>query len=167
MPKALLISTQDVAKYTALNANVDRDLFIQYLSIAQDIHIQNYLGTDLLEAIQLQIETSGAPTGVYADLVSNYIKPMLCAFAMVEFLPFSAYTIANKGVYKHSAENSETIDRLELDNLIDRQNRIAENYAKRFTEYICNYSNLFPEYNTNSNGDVQPSKDVNFSNWFL
>ena len=86
MPKALLISTQDVAKYTALNGNVDRDLFIQYLSIAQDIHIQNYLGTDLLEAIQLQIETSGAPTGVYADLVSKYIKPMLCAFAMVEFL---------------------------------------------------------------------------------
>jgi len=167
MSKVLLISTKDVAQYTALNGNVDVDRFIQFLSIAQDIHVQNYLGTDLLEAIQLQIETGGAPTGNYSRLVSKYIKPMLCAYAMVEFLPFSAFTIANKGVYKHSAENSETIDRLELDSLIDKQLRIAENYAKRFTDYICNYSHLFPEYNTNSNGDVNPSQNVNFSNWFL
>jgi len=167
MATALLISTKDVAQFTALNGNVDTDKFIQFLHIAQDIHIQNYLGTDLLDAIQVQIISTGAPTGNYETLVSKYIKPMLVNYAMVEYLPWAAYTVANKGVYKHSAENSEAIDRLELDNLIDKQLRIAENYAKRFVDYICNYSSLYHEYNTNSNGDVSPSGNVNFSNWFL
>ncbi len=49
MAEALLITRQDVVKFTAMNGNVDTDNFIQYVKIAQDIHIQNYLGTDLLE----------------------------------------------------------------------------------------------------------------------
>ena len=49
MAEALLITRQDVVKFTAMNGNVDTDNFIQYVKIAQDIHIQNYLGTDLLK----------------------------------------------------------------------------------------------------------------------
>jgi hypothetical protein len=26
---------------------------------------------------------------------------------------------------------------------------------------------LFPEYNTNSNGDVNPDRDINMSGWYL
>ena len=40
MAKALLISRNDVVKFTSVNGNVDVDKFIQYVSIAQDIHIQ-------------------------------------------------------------------------------------------------------------------------------
>ena len=55
MAKALLITRDDIVKKTALNGNVDVDLFIQFVNIAQDTHIQNYLGTDLLEKIQALI----------------------------------------------------------------------------------------------------------------
>ncbi len=49
MAYALLISTDDVKKFTILNGNLDVDDFIQYIKIAQDITIQNYLGTDFTE----------------------------------------------------------------------------------------------------------------------
>ena len=55
MAKALLISRNDVVKFTSVNGNVDVDKFIQYVSIAQDIHIQGMLGTKLLEKIQAEI----------------------------------------------------------------------------------------------------------------
>ena len=100
MAEALLVTRKDIVKHTAMNGNVDTDKFIQYIKIAQDIHIQNYLGTDLFKAIQTKI-TDNTLTGDYLSLVNDWVKPCLIHWAMVEFLPFAAYTISNKGVYKH------------------------------------------------------------------
>lgn len=166
MATALFVTTKDIATFTALNGNVDVDKFTQFIKIAQDIHIQNYLGTDLFNKINDDIVASTL-TGNYLTLVNTYIKPMLIHYAMVEYLPFSAYTIANKGVFKHTSENSESVDKSEVDFLIGKELSIAEHYTKRFTDFICFNSADYPEYNTNSNGDMYPDRDVNFTNWFL
>ena len=166
MAQALFITTKDIAKFTALNGNVDTDKFIQFVKIAQDIHIQNYLGTDLFNKINNDI-VAGTLSGNYLSLVTDYIKPIVIHFGMLEYLPFAAYTIANKGVYKHNSENSQTVEKNEVDFLVNKERSIAEHYAKRFTDYMCNNSTLYPEYNSNSNGDMYPDKDVNFTNWFL
>jgi hypothetical protein len=166
MAEALLITRTDLVKFTAMNGNVDTDKFIQYIKIAQDIHIQGYLGTDLLQKIQADIVASTL-TGDYLTLVETYVKPMLIHWAMVEYMPFAAYTIANKGVYKHSSENSENVDKIEVDFLIEKERKIAEHYTQRFIDYICFNQSKFPEYNTNSNGDMYPNTDTNFSGWVL
>ena len=74
MAKALLISRNDVVKFTSVNGNVDVDKFIQYVSIAQDIHIQGMLGTRLLEKIQADI-IAGTLADPYLSLLTTYIKP--------------------------------------------------------------------------------------------
>ena len=84
MAEALLITRQDVVKFTAMNGNVDTDNFIQYVKIAQDIHIQNFLGTDLLQKIQTDIINSSL-SGDYLALLVTYVKPMLIHWAMVEY----------------------------------------------------------------------------------
>ena len=73
MSYTLLITTNDIPKFTALNANTDVDKFVQFALIAQDIHIQNYTGTNLLEKILADIG-SGSLSGVYLDLVNNHLK---------------------------------------------------------------------------------------------
>lgn len=166
MAEALLISRQDVVKFTAMNGNVDTDNFIQYVKIAQDIHIQNYLGTDLLQKIQTDIINSTL-SGDYLALVTNYIKPMLIHFAMVEYLPFAAYTIANKGVYKHNSENSTNVEKNEIDFLIEKERSIAQHYTERFIDYMCFNTDKFPEYNSNSNGDMYPDTNNNYTGWYL
>ena len=166
MAEALLISRSDIVKFTSMNGSVDTDKFIQYIKIAQDTHIQNYLGTDLLEKIQADIIT-GSLAGNYLTLLTKYIKPMLIHYAMMEYLHFAAFSISNKGVYKHQAENSVTATSEEINDLVSSETKIAEHYSQRFVDYICNNSSLFPEYNTNSNGDMYPSSDVNYSNWYI
>ena len=166
MAQALLISRKDIVKFTAMNGNVDTDKFIQFVKIAQDIRIQNYLGTDLLEKIESDIISSSL-TGSYLTLVTDYVKPMLIHWAMVEYLPFSAYTLANKGVYKHTSENATNVDKEEIDFLIEKERNLAQYYTDRFISYMSFNNDSFPEYNSNSNEDVYPDKDASFEGWVL
>lgn len=170
MATALLITRDDLVRSTAIDGTVDTDKYIQFVRIAQDIHIQNYLGTDLLEKIQSLI-TAGtlddAGNAAYKTLLLTYIKPMLIHWSLVEYLPFAAYTVANKGVYKHNSENATTAEKNEVDFLVEKQRDIAEHYTQRFIDYICFNTATYPEYNTNSNGDVYPDTTNNFSGWYL
>jgi len=166
MAEALLIGRADVVKFTAMNGNVDTDKFIQYIKISQDIHIQNYLGTDLFKKIQADI-IAGTLAGDYLSLVNVHIKPMLIHWAMVEYLPFAAYTIANKGVFKHSSENAENVSKEEVDFLIEKERDLAQYYTDRFISYMTFNNSLFPEYSSNNNDDINPSYDSNFSGWVL
>ena len=93
---------------------------------------------------------------------------MLIHWAMVEYLPFAAYTVSNKGVYKHSSENSENVSKDEVDFLIEKERNTAQYYTERFISYMTfNASTKFPEYYTNSNEDIYPDKDANFEGWVL
>ena len=166
MAEAQLITRDDLVRFTSVNGNVDTDKFTQYIKIAQDIHIQNYLGTELLNKIKADIIASTL-TGDYQSLVETYVKPMLIHWAMVEYLPFAAYTIANKGVYKHSSENAENVAKDEVDFLLEKERKIAQHYTQRFIDYMTFNQQLFPEYNDNSNGDMYPDTNNNFIGWVL
>jgi len=166
MAEGLFITREDLVKFTNLNGSVDQDKFLQYIKIAQDTHIKNYLGTDLFNKIQDDIEAASL-AGDYLTLNTTYVKPMVIHWAMVEYLGFAAYTIANKGIFKHTSENSETVSKEEVDSLIERYRSIAENYTQRFIDYMCFNSATFPEYTSNSNDDKSPDRDTNFAGWVL
>ncbi len=167
MAEGLFITRKDLVKFTSVNGNVDSDKFLQYIKIAQDIHIKNYLGTDLFNKLQDDIEASTL-TGDYLTLVTDYVKPMLVHWAMVEYLPFAAYSIANKGIFKHSSENASNVEKDEIDFLIEKERNIAQYYTDRFIDYMSfNASGTFPEYYTNSNDDIYPDKNANFEGWVL
>lgn len=166
MAEALFITRQDIVKFTALNGNVDTDKFIQFIKIAQDIHIQNYLGTKLFEKLQADI-IAGTLSGNYESLVETYVKPMLIHWGMVEYLPFAAYTIANKGVYKHSSENAENVDKNEVDYLLEKERSIAQHYTERFISYMSFNNDIFPEYRANVNDDMYPDSNNNYIGWYL
>jgi len=166
MAEALLITRDDLVRFTATNGNMDTDTFIQWIKVAQDIHIQQYTGTELLNKIKTDI-VAGTLINPYLDLVETYLKPMLIHWAMVEFLPFQAYTIANKGIFKHSSENASNVDKNEVDFLIEKQRYLAQNYTERFIQYMAFSGNTFPEYYTNSNSDIYPNSDSNYMGWVI
>ncbi len=167
MAQALFVTRKDLVKFTSVSGGVDTDKFIQFIKIAQDIHIQNFLGTDLFNKISSDI-IADTLTGDYLSLVTDHVKPMLIHWAMVEFLPFSAYTIANKGVYKNTSENAESVTKEEVDFLVEKERKTAQYYTDRFINYMSfNASTKFPEYYTNNNDDVYPDKDANFAGWIL
>jgi len=167
MATALFIKRADLVRNTAMNGSVDTDKFIQFIKIAQEIHVRNYLGTDLYNKISTDI-INDELTGDYLNLVNDFVQPMLIHFAMAEYLPFAAYTIANGGVYKHNSENSSIASKEEIDSLINKERDYAEYYTQRFIDYMSfNAQDKFPEYYSNTNDDIYPDKDATFNGWVL
>jgi len=166
MAKALFITTNDLIKYTNLNGNIDPDSYTQFIFQAQQLHIQNYLGTKLYDKINNGI-VAGNLASPYTTLLNDYIKMMVVWWTMVEFLPYSSIKITEKGVYKHNSENSTTVEKNEIDFLIEKSRDTAQSYTNRFIDYMSFNQTLFPEYYLNSNADVYPDKDANFTGWVL
>ena len=167
MAEALLIKPIDLKRFTFVDGNLDSDKLLQFVKIAQDIHIQSYLGTDLLDKIKNDI-VAGTLTGAYLTLLETYVKPMLIHWAMVEYLPFAAYNVTNKGMYKITSENAETVDKNEVDFLIQKSRSLAENYSQRFVDYMVYNQSNFPEYTSNSNNDIYPNHgNGQITNWYL
>ena len=166
MAQVLFVSPADVIKRTGINGNVDRDQMIQFIKIAQDIHIQNILGTNLFEKIATDIAADSL-SGNYLTLFTNYIQDMVIHYSAIEILPYIHYKVANGGIYVKGAENGESVTKQDLDYLVQKERDIAEHYSRRFVDHMAYYSSRYPEYNTSSNDDMYPSKNQNFNGWVL
>lgn len=166
MATALFIKPIDLKRNSIIDGNVDVDKYIGFLKIAQQIHIRNYLGTDLYNKISTDI-INDELEGNYLTLVNSYLQPMLIHFAMVDYLPFAAYQLKNGGIFKHVSENSESVTKEEIDYLVEKHRDIAEYYTRRFIDYMSFNQGDFPEYNSNTNDDIHPDKDALFNGWVL
>ena len=163
---ALFIKRQDLVRNSIIDGNVDTDKFIQYIKIAQEIHIRNYLGTDLYNKISADI-IAGTLSGDYLELVNDFVQPMLIHYAMVDYLPFAAYQIKNGGIFKHRSENGDTATKEEIDFIVQKERDIAEYYTRRFIDYMSFNQASFPEYYTNSDDDIHPDTNATFNGWVL
>ena len=171
MAKALFITTEDIKRYSVLSGNVDPDKFIYMVEISQDTEVQNYLGTQLLEKLQdlILAGTIGLPANAaYKTLLETYVKPMTIYWALVCYMPFAAYTVANGGVYKHTSESSETVSKDEVDYLVEKYRDIAQFYTNNFIDFMVYNQATYPEYNANTNDDIYPdTSNADFGGWVL
>lgn len=170
MATALFINRTDLVRNSIIDGNVDTDKFIQFVKIAQQIHIQNYLGTELYNKIGTLITSGDIDEAEYADyktLLNDYIQPMLIWWSQVDYIPFASYQIRNGGIYKHSSETSEAVGKDEVDFLVNKAREKADFYTRRFIDYISFRNATYPEYTANTNEDMNPSQDATFNGWVL
>ena len=171
MATALFINRTDLVKNSIIDGNTDVDKLLPFIKISQQIDIQNLLGTDLYNRISADI-TSGASggtglTGNYLTLVNTYVQPTLIWFAQMNYIPFAAYSIKNGGVFKGSSETAETVNKNEVDYLVDKAREYANYYSTRLVDYLQFNTDLFPEYNSNTDNNISPDTDTTFKGWVL
>jgi len=168
MSKALLVTRHDISVFTAANGNIDNDKLLPFINQAQDIHIQNYLGTDLYNKIQAEI-VAGTLADPYLALLNDYIKDMLLHWSMVEYLPYAGVNIANGGIYTKNPENSTALSKEHVDSLIEKSRTTAQFYTNRFIDYMQSgiAPSNFPEYYSNTQADMYPDDVADFGGWVL
>lgn len=164
--KALFINKTDLVKHTPLSGNMDLDKIIHFINIAQDIHVQTILGTNLYEKLQADV-VGGTLTGDYEILVDTYIKPVLIQYSFMEFLPFAQYTLGNKGVFKKTSENGETPTVEEINKMKEATRDVANHYSRRLVDHLRHYAhNRYPEYiEATTHDEMRPRKDITFGGW--
>ena len=168
--KALFITTEDLRRKSLVGGTVDADKFIQFIEVSQDIHIQNYLGTNLYNKMQdlvVNDQIDLPANAAYKTLLNDYLTPMLIWFAQSDYYMFASYQVSNGGVYKHRSESSETLSMQEVQYLVENSRNKAEFYTRRFLDYMTFNNDLYPEYNAANNEGMYPDKSDNFNSWVL
>ena len=61
MAEALFITRKDIVKFTAMNGNVDTDKFVQFIKIAQEIDVQQIMGTKMYDGLTTAIPNIDLP----------------------------------------------------------------------------------------------------------
>jgi hypothetical protein len=167
----LFVTPIDIKRNTIINGNLDSNEFMQFIKIAQQIHIQNYLGTQLYDKYSDLIESGDINDPLfenYLTLLTDYIQPMLIHFAMVDYVPFAGVQIKNGGIFKHRSETADVPAKEEVDVLTQKYRNFAEFYTRRFIDYMGIYaSQNYPEYYLNANADMFPDTKANFVGWKL
>jgi hypothetical protein len=168
MATVLFINRTDLVRNSIIDGNVDTDKYIQFIKLAQEIHIQNYLGTKMYDSLSAAIPDIDNPINArWKTLLDDYVVSMLIWFTQVDYIPFASYQIRNGGMFKHRSENADSVNKDEVDYLVEKARTNAEWYSRRFIDFMSFNQTLYPEYTSNINDDISPSYDATFNGWVL
>tara|TARA_R110000787_G_scaffold96640_1_gene200093 strand:+ start:1062 stop:1568 length:507 start_codon:yes stop_codon:yes gene_type:complete len=168
MATVLFINRTDLVRNSIIDGNVDSDKYLPFLKLAQEVHIQNYLGTQMYNSLTVAIPNIDLPANArWKTLLDDYVVPMLIWFSQVEYIPFASYQLRNGGMMKHRSENADTVSKEEVDFLVEKARTNAEWYSRRFIDFMSFNETTYPEYTSNVNNDIYPSYDATFNGWVL
>jgi hypothetical protein len=156
MAEFLFITPQEMTSTTILGGNVDIDKYIFCIANVQLTVIESLLGSELYNKILTDAE-SQTLTGDYLELYEEYIKPITKNKAIAEYVEISSYMVTNGGLFKHTGENIEVVDKQEAQFLSNKYNAYAQSLIVRFNKWICKHN--LPEYKTYQDG-VNASKNI-------
>ncbi|QLG46058.1 DUF6712 family protein [Costertonia aggregata] len=158
----ILISASDLTKRTPMAGNIDPNKYTYCIREAQIFVIEPILGTKLYKKIVADYEANTL-TGDYLELMENYVKPILIYTVSAEFILVHSYNVQNGGIFKNSPENSEPVNKSEVDFLVQKQHNKADAYIERMKKFLSSIE--LPEYNTvqENNYDTYPDKTLDFT----
>jgi hypothetical protein len=166
MSYVLFISESKLKSSTAISLSVDNAILLPYVLQSQKLYVKTKLGSDLYEKLEALI-TAGtvndAGNEAYATLLNDYIGSQLPNYALYHAIPFLRFKIENGNIYSKTSESGNSLTTEEAQHLREEVLNTAQYFTERMIDYICNNSSLFPEYNTNSGSDVQPSHSAYFN----
>lgn len=135
MANVLFISEQFLKDNTVINDNVEFKQLRPVIMAAQDMQIQEAIGSALFGELKAQAIASTV-TALNDTLITDYIQPALLYWCMAEAGLVVTYKYANKGVMTHNSENQNPASMNEVNYVSKQYKAKAEWYTKRITEYL-------------------------------
>lgn len=156
---ALFVSEQKLKSFTSINENVSPRDLVPFILNAQDIELQNYLGSTFYMQLKSQV-LNNTLTAANQFLIDNYIAAALCNWGLMRALPFLRTKIYNKSVMTPTSDSSQSTTLEELKFLQEQCRSTAETYTKRMLERLILHPNDYPAYTAPSSLDGQlPDKN--------
>jgi hypothetical protein len=164
----LFVSEAKLKAFTAIQENTTPEKLTPFIVQAQDIYLQNILGSYFYNILKGQIQ-SGTVTSTNQDLINDYIAPYVLNAALFQYLPFSRTPIYNKGpVAAVDGDGVATSDLADLKYLRGVVNDTMEFYGQRLRkELVLNSGTLYPDWlQSNFNNNMNPDATTRFASGF-
>lgn len=164
--EVLFVNPDYMKRITQLNGGVEDAMMVPAIILAQDKHIQQFLGTDLLNKLKNDVAgiDGGSITGDYATLLDGYVRKAVVWWTMVELLPNLYVKLDNGGLVIRTSDKTTPISSDDLHREIENARQNAQFYTSRLVEYLCANQSLFPEYTSNTSPDMFPESQVYYQN---
>jgi len=143
---AFFISERYLKNNTPFGDNVDIKDIYPHAKTAEDIYIQEALGTALYERLIDSLTASPQNTTANETILLKIIRSAMVWWTCYDALPFVWIKIRNIGLVKQSGENLETVSVQEMEKQRSILKEKATFYMNRLKDYLCENSNLFSEY---------------------
>lgn len=140
----LLINENVIKSVSNISENVSGNYILPAIKLAQDIDLEETIGTQLKEALQKQV-FDNALQDTYKALLDNYIQQYLTYATIVQLIPTVAFKIANAGVLVTDDEKMTNVTSTEVDKVKAHYRHLADVYKNRLQRFLVkNYSD-YPE----------------------
>jgi len=143
MAELLFITPQEMTSSTILSGNTDTDKFLFCIANVQLTTIEPLLGSELYDKI-ITDKTANTLSGLYLELYTDFIKPIVKNESVAQYIEIASYMVDNGGVYKHTGDKIEVVDKQEVQFLAGKYKSLAQMYVYRFNKWIC--KNPLTEY---------------------
>ena len=157
MTDVFFISEEYLKTQTSINDAVDSGELRFCILTAQNINIQETLGQELFEKIQLDV-SAGTIANQYKFLLDKYIVPATVQWSYYHGLDNFFVKWVNVGLVQNRNEQGTAVDIRTFKWLKDNARSTAEFYDTNMRRYLCAKSNLFPEYNVVKIEKIQPQR---------
>ena len=158
METVLLVSEQRMKQWTSLDNNIRIDVLTPSILQAQDIYIQDTLGTPFYRRLKEGVVADDLTTNEAAFL-KDYIGPTLIQYALYLLLPNLKYKMVEKGILNGTSEETAPTTLDEMKYLRESALDTAQFYNKRMLEFLCDNPSMFPLYtNPTAQDGMTPNK---------
>ena len=159
MTKVFLISEDCLKTETILSDNTESEYISQGITTAQEIYLQQLIGTSLLNDLCNKV-ANGNLNRDDKTLLDEYITPFLKFKVLAEITLPITFKYRNQGVvqtYNEYTQNTTMKDAQQLANFYDQR---ANFFAIRLTDWLCANSTKFPSYHDHKNGELVHNSDA-------
>lgn len=172
MNKVYIISANYVKSNSEVYDNVEDKFLSRSILSAQDIDIQDLLGTELYQLVVSECYNKAINSGYTMQtriqtLVDDYLIPALLYSVLRDIIPFIYFKITPSSVSSNDNDVNQNKTDYKIIALFRKEYETKyQHYSMRMTNYLdLNYA-TFPEWNClNTSGDVQnmvPNKDRSY-----
>lgn len=156
-----LLSTKDLKDYSPINQNVDDSLLHNAIMEAQEVELQQILGSCLYNRIIELVNSDEIQDELdYKILLDDYCRKVIVYAATQRAAVYIRYKMMNKGIQSQNSDNSNPVDLNELQYFIDHVKNDMEFFSKRLQDYLIANKELFPEYKVCNCGSLEPQSHV-------
>lgn len=157
----ILVSSAKIKAFTEVNENLDEALLLPNIQIAQDLGLQNLLGTKFYD--HLKTAASGNTlSSAERTLMNDYVSPYLLWRAVYEAMPSIYMRMMNKSVIVGNTEQGQAAPRSDFQYLRNIHSDRFQFYAQRLMDYIKNNPGDFPDYFSWTTTDGMPPSKENY-----
>lgn len=159
------ISEEKIKTFSSVNENVYVSDLIPGIIQTQDLDLQPMLGNKFYDGLKARI-LAGTLTADEVTLIDDFIQPFLLNRALWRILPNIKWKLLNKSVLSPISETGATISLEEFQYLRNDQLNVATWYQDRMRNYLIQYANLYPEYQSPDFRGIIPDKGEKASSTF-